>query len=936
MWVGVTRGFKASGSRSGGIGWSKRSLVIDPCRLRTYGHNFASVSAQTKEVRIPESELPKHAQVVIAGAGMIGNSVAYHLVQQGWSDIVIIDKGRVAKGTSRYGSGVLGLFRPSYERRLVEYCIDLYTDLQKQGYDLGLEHCGSVNLATTKDRMISLRRRASSYRPTGVECHVIDKSEMNKLHPYLNTEDVVGGVWIPQDATVDAGKVSEVFAHFACQGGAKFVSGCGVKEVLTHSDTGAPLGMTSMTFNKNVCSNKHIKVTGVHTDKGTISCDYFVNCAGVWAREIGRLMNPPVRIPICPAEHFFLTFQPRRELDGKKLPNVRDYDSRIYLRQNGSAFMLGVFEKQARPWDVTKHGQESDWNQIKEDHWLHLEPYIRAALRRIPILKETAYDFLINTPDAFTPDGRWILGETPEVANYFVCAGMNGNSLQGAGGVGKSVAEWMVTGKPPKQMLKFEVQRFTSLHNNSKFLYERSKEVSGRHYQLHYPMINEFNYGRKIRTSPIFSELESRGGVFGERMGWERAIYFNPSHHRDDPPSELPSGSWRKPEFLDILEDEYLVCREGVGLMDMSSFAKFIIRGENRAVINYLQKLCSNDIDVPVGGVVPTGMQNEKGGYENDCLLIRRENSFFMVSPTQQQTRILEWMDNHLPEDNSINLQDVTSMYTVISLVGPKSKDLMEEMSGVDMTMQPFSYKEINVGYASGVMVLAVTNTGEPGYSIYIPSEFALQIYDNFMKIGRDYGIRNVGHLAMRMLRIEKFIPFWGEELTADTTPNESNKTFKVKFDKEYFIGKEVLVKQKNEGVLKRLVQFHLEDFNKDRDIWPWGGEAIYRNGEFVGFVSSTAWGFTLQKMVALGFVRHPASIAGTPTPVHSAWLADKTAKWCLDVAGEMVPISAHLHPPNLPIITQESARNNYKHKKKHTPTVQLLKQIQLRENIPI
>lgn len=564
---------------------------------------------------------------------------------------------------------------------------------------------------------------------------------------------------------------------------------------------------------------------------------------------------------------------------------------------------------------------------------MHLEPYIRAALRRIPILKETPYDFLINTPDAFTPDGRWILGETPEVANYFVCAGMNGNSLQGAGGVGRAVADWIVDGLAPKHMLRFEVQRFTSLHNNSRFLYERSREVVGRHYQLHYPIVNEFQYGRKIRTSPIYSELEARGAVFGERMGWERALYFNPSHHREDPPSELPAGTWRKPEFLDQIEDEYHVCREGVGLMDMSSFAKFIIRGEEKSLINYLQMLCSNDVDVPVGGCVSTGMHNDKGGYENDCLLIRkREDLFFMVSPTQQQTRILEWMDNHLPEDNSISLQDVTSMYTVLSLVGPKSKDLMEEMSGSDMTMQPLTFKEINVGYASGVMVLAVTNTGEPGYSLYIPSEFALQIFDNFMKIGRDYGIRNVGHLAMRMARIEKFIPFWGEELTADTTPNESNKMFKVKFDKDYFIGKEALLKQREEGVFKRLVQFQLQQFNKDEDVWPWGGEAIYRNGEFVGFTSSTSYGFTLQKMVALGFVRHPSSLAGNMTPLDEDWLSDSEAKWAIDVNGVMIDVTAHLHPPNLPIIQQESVKDNYKHKKHH-PTVQLLKQIQLREH---
>lgn len=315
-------------------------------------------------------------------------------------------------------------------------------------------------------------------------------------------------------------------------------------------------------------------------------------------------------------------------------------------------------------------------------------------------------------------------------------------------------------------------------------------------------------------------------------------------------------------------------------------------------------------------------MQNEGGGYENDCMLIRRDrSSFFMVSPTQQQTRIMEWMENHLPKDNSVGLQDVTSMYTVLSIAGPKSKDLMEELSGEDMNIPNFTYREINVGYASGVMVMAVTNTGEPGYSLYIPSEFALQIYDNLIKVGRDYGIRNVGQLAMRFLRIEKFIPFWAEELTSETTPNEVNRAWKVKYDKEHFIGKKALLKQREEGVTKRLVQFHLEEYDKDTEIWPWGGEAVYRNGESVGTVSSSAYGFTLRKMVALGFVRHPAS-----SPVTEDWILDPTAEWTISIAGKPFAASVHLEPPPLPVILQQEGQQSSGGKnKKNYPTVQLL-----------
>ena len=287
---------------------------------------------------------------------------------------------------------------------------------QEQGYDLGLEHCGSINLASSKDRMVSIERRVSAYRPTGVECHLVSPNEMRQMHPHLDTEDVVGGVWVPSDACVDAGKVSEVLAYLAHQGGAKFVSGCGVKRVRTEDGSFA-----AATYPDD--SMKNVRVKGVETELGDISCEYFVNCAGIWAREIGKMCDTPVRIPICPAEHFFMTFKPLQELEDKKLPNVRDYDAHLYVRQAGDRYMMGAFERLARPWETHKHGVDPDWNTIKEQHWIHFQPYIRAAMQRLPILKEAEYDFLLNTPDAFTPDGRWILGEAPEVANYFVCAG---------------------------------------------------------------------------------------------------------------------------------------------------------------------------------------------------------------------------------------------------------------------------------------------------------------------------------------------------------------------------------------------------------------------------------------------------------------------------------------------------------------------------------
>ncbi|XP_059094431.1 pyruvate dehydrogenase phosphatase regulatory subunit, mitochondrial-like [Tigriopus californicus] len=820
----------------------------------------------------------------------------------------------IADGTSKYGSGMLGLFRPANERHIVQNCIELYRELQRKGFDIGLHECGSLNLANSKDRMLSLQRRANRYKPTGLDCHVLGPNELKEKHPYLYTADLQGGVWVPDDSTVHPKKVSEALAYQAYSGGARFVGDCGVNKVTTTKCD--RLGPNS---------SGNVRVSGVETEKGFIECDYFVNCAGIWAREIGQLSEPIVKVPVCPAEHFFLTFKEIPEMKDKQLPIVRDYDNHTYFRVWNNSFLMGTFEREARPWNVKS---ETGWNNVTEEHWIHMSPYISAATRRMPILKESQYDFLLNTPDAFTPDGKWILGEAPEVGNYFVCAGMNGNSLQGAGGVGKVTADWMVRKHPPGNMLSFEVQRFTNLHNNKKFLYERAFEV--------YPIINEFKRGRKIRTSPIFSELEARGAVFGERMGWERPLYFNPFHSRDDTPAQLPHlGTFGKPECFDQIEEEYHVCREAVGIIDMSSFSKFVINGDEHALVEYLQNLCSNNVNIPVGGIIPTGMLNEKGGFENDCMLVRkRKDSYFMVCPTQQQTRILEWMEGHLPRNSNIGLSDVTSLYTVLTLAGPKSTDLMEELTNSSMTMQPFTFKYVNMGYASGVMVQTVTQTGEPGFSLYVQSDHALHLYDRIMSVGRDYGIRNVGHLAMRFLRIEKFIPFWGEELTSESSPIEVGRTFKVKFDKDNFIGKDVLVRQRKEGVVKRLVQFQLKSFNKDTQNWPWGGEAIFRNREFVGVVTNSAYGFTLKKMVCLGFVQHPETFKGHVTRLDGNFFNDKSAEWFINVGGDMHPATCHLFPPTFQKVgteleQMESAHNAKPPKPGHAPKMSVVQKKQ-------
>lgn len=421
-------------------------------------------------------------------------------------------------------------------------------------------------------------------------------------------------------------------------------------------------------------------------------------------------------------------------------------------------------------------------------------------------------------------------------------------------------------------------------------------------------------------------------------MGWERPLYFNPHHNRDDPPEELPPLSFGKPEFFEHIEDEYLVCREGVGLIDMSSFAKFLIKGEE--AVAYMQKLCCNNVDVPIRTITPSVMLNESGTYENDCLVLRRnEKSLMMVCPTQQQTRILDWLENHLQGFKSVSLQDITSMYTVLTLVGPKAKDLMAEMCETEIDLAPLTFRFFNMSYASGVMAMAITQTGEPGYSLYVPTESALHLYDKLMRVGANYGIRNVGLLAMRFLRIERFIPFWGDELNSDSNPFETGRGGKVVFNKGDFIGREAIMKIKEEGVFKRLAQFHLtSNFDKDKDLWPGGGEALYRNGEYVGHVTNSAYGFTLEKMVCLGFVQHPDTFKGEPKVISNSWLLDRKASWAINIAGQMIPLAIHLHPPKIPQFNID-VNKDYKPKKPkagHAPNVNIVQKVKAKEKFSV
>lgn len=847
-------------------------------RILRFSKSFVGYSTYT---------VPQSAQVIICGAGAVGNSVAYHMLKNEWNDIIVLEQSKIGSGDSWRSCGIVGHFHSTSEGRITTYSSQLYKELQSSGHDVGFKETGSVNVARTKERMIELRRLAAEAKIQGLNCEILEPKDILNYHPFIKIDDLEGGIWVPSDGIVNPLSVCQTLAKISQDGGVRYFEGCKVLEILTNG----------------------VKVTGVKTSLGVINCEYLVLCAGMWTRKLGVNCVPPFRIPTQPAENAYVITRPVPGLNSST-PILRDYDGRVYCRIYDDGLLVGGFPKLARPLFSEKIPEQFSFQELSSD-WSYFKPVYEEACFRVPILNQVDIQRYVSGPDTFTSDGHWILGETAEIDNLYVAVGMNVNSVQPAGGLGKELADWITTGEPKAYLLPFDIRRFIDLHNNLKFLRERVQEAVGFNYSIRHPLLNEFKNARKSRCSPLYTVQEQAGAVFGERMGFERVLYFAPELSREER-LQPPQITFNKPSWFENVREEYNACRERVGIIDMSSFTKFHLKSGGREVVDLLQLLCSNDVDVPVGNMVSSGMQNDAGGYENDCLLLRRaHNCYFMMSPTAQQTRISEWMKRHLPKDGSVSLSDVTSMYTVLNVVGPKSKELMSELTRTEMDIPGFTCKKINVGYAGDVLVMGFNNTGEPGYSLYIPSEYALHVYNNLMDAGKDYGIRNVGYYALRFLRIEKFIPFWAEELDSHTTPFEVGRGFKVKMQKDYFFGKYALQQQLEQGLKRRLIHFQLENHNPETDIWPWGREPIYRNGQYVGKTTSSGYGFTLERVICLGFIHNYDEKTSEPQTVTTDFVSNN-ANFEIEIAGVRYPAKASLHAPQIPIISMNGSSTRY------------------------
>ena len=792
--------------------------------------------------------IPSHARVVIVGGGIAGASAAYHLTKLGVADVVLLEQGRLTCGTTWHAAGLVGQMRATRNAtRMSRYGIELYASLEREtGLATGWKPCGSVNVAKTRERMQLMRRQMARAQSFGVEFEWLSPREIASKLPLLRTDDLAGGVWIPGDGKANPTDLTQSLAKGARTRGAKIIEGARVDGVDVRNGR---------------VDGVHWRTGDVH---GTIACEFVVNCAGQWAREFGALAG--VAVPLSSAEHFYLVTDPIAGVT-PDMPVVRDPDGYIYLKEEVGGIVMGGFEPVAKPWDVDRIPERFEFQLLPED-WDQFEVLMQSALHRMPALETAPVKLLLNGPESFTLDGNFLLGEAPELRGYFVCAGFNSAGIANAGGAGRLIAEWVIAGEPPFDAFDVDIRRFSPLHVNRRHLADRTVETLGLHYAMRWPR-EELQSVRPLRRSPLYERLQAKRAVFGTKNNWERANYFLPPDASEPAPT-LDSAGW-----LPYVLDEQRACREDVVVLDQTSFSKFVLKGRDALAV--LERLCANRVDVPVGRIVYTALLNARGGFESDLTVTRLgANEFFILTGTAQTTRDFAWIEQHIEGDEHASLVDVTSAWSVVSLMGPRAESLLASLSRDDVskaTLPPGTTRTIDVGY-SRARAARLSYVGGPGYELCVPTDQCATLYDALWHDGARFGLRDAGYYTIDALRIEAGRRAWGAELSPDETPLEAGLAHAVAFDKGDFVGRDALLAQRARGVTKRLVRFTLDD----PDAFAWGGEPIVADGRPVGDVTSAGYSRKLGRIVAFGYVKSDA-------PQDDAQILH--ARYAIDIAGK-------------------------------------------------
>jgi len=769
-------------------------------------------------------DLPKNARVIIVGGGVIGCSVAYHLTKLGWKDVVLLERKKLTSGTTWHAAGLIAQLRATANMtKLARYSQELYGALEEEtGMATGFKRCGSITVALTEERREELFRQVSMARAFGVDVEKISPTEVKEKYPHLNINDVKAGVYLGKDGQGDPANIALALAKGARNNGALIAENI---EVVGIKKSGR-------------------KIIGVdwssETASGFMSCDYVVNCAGMWGHQVGRILGANVPVHAC--EHFYVVTEAIEGLT--QLPVLRVPDECAYYKEDAGKILLGGFEPMSKPWGMKGIPKNFEFDQLPED-FDHFEPILEAACNRVPLIAEAGIHTFFNGPESFTPDDAYHLGLAPEMDNVWVAAGFNSIGIQSAGGAGMALAQWMEDGQKPFDLGDVDISRMQPFQGNKTYLYERSKETLGLLYADHFPYLQK-KTSRGIRRTPFHQLLLHNGAVMGEVAGWERANWF-----ADKGQDRSYSYSWKRQNWFSNSSREQKAIRENIGIYDMSSFGK--IRVDGRDSERFLNRVTGANCTVSVGKIIYAQFLNFKGGIEADVTITRlSETSFLIVTPAATRLADQTWLRRHIGEDQ-VNLLDVTSGEGVLAVMGPNARSLMASVSPADFSndINPFgTAQEIEIGMGLA-RVHRVSYVGELGWEIYVSSDQAEHIFETIWASGKAHGAKLCGMHTMDSCRIEKGYRHFGHDITCEDHILEAGLGFAVKLDKQDFIGKRAIIEKKEKGLEKRLLQFKL----KDSEPLLYHNEPILRDGEVSGYLSSGAYGHHLGSAIGMGYV---------------------------------------------------------------------------------
>ncbi len=802
--------------------------------------------------------LPSTAKAVIIGGGIVGCSTAYHLAKLGWTDTVLLERKKLTSGTTFHAAGLVGQLRSSANiTQLLGYSVDLYKKLEEEtGLGTGWKMNGGLRLACNDERWTEVKRQATTAHSFGLEMQLLTPSEALELWPIMNIDDVVGAAFLPTDGQANPSDITQALAKGARLAGATILEDCGVLDI---------------EFDKG-------KIKALLTDQGRIECEVVICCAGQWSRDIAKRFG--VNVPLVSMQHQYLITETIPDLP-RNFPTLRDPDRLTYYKEEVGGLVMGGYEPNPLPWAIDGIPEDFHYSLL-DSNFDHFEEIMMLSLGRVPALETAGIKELVNGPESFTPDGNFILGEAPELKNFYVGAGFNAFGIAAGGGAGMALAEWVHKGEPPYDLWSVDIRRFGRPHFDTDWVRTRTIEAYGKHYTMGWPH-EENSSGRPCRKSPLYDRLLAKGACFGEKLGWERPNWFADLDAGEKPEDEYTFG---RPNWFDAVAREHQAVRQTAALFDQTSFAKFSLKGPDAE--QALSWIAANDIAKSVGSLTYTQMLDNHGGIQCDLTVVRiAEDEFYIVTGTGFATHDFNWIQSNIPDGMNAQLFDITSSNAVLSLMGPKARAILSQVTRDDISAEGFKFATAKTIGIAGCPVLAlrVTYVGELGWELHLPVEYATTVYDKLMQAGKAHGLVNAGYRAIESCRLEKGYRAWGSDIGPDHTPLEAGLSWAVKMKKNIvFKGRDAIALQQESGVKKMLATFTVDD----PGINLLGRETIFRNGKRVGWLTSGGYGHSIGKAIGNGYIRNPNG-------VDLAYI--NSGKYELEVATKRVPCQVHMKP---------------------------------------